>query len=70
VIFASINDVIIKTLIALEPFQSGGARHSSCFEMYGFDVLLDHQLQPWLLEINILPSLSTSSVLDKRVKFR
>ncbi|MFN9906079.1 MAG: hypothetical protein ACK56F_08145 [bacterium] len=45
-------------------------RQSSCFELYGFDVLLDEGLQPWLLEINVLPSLSTSSVLDKRVKFR
>ena len=39
-----------------------------CFEMYGFDVILDSDLRPWLLEVNVLPSLSASSPLDKRIK--
>jgi len=42
----------------------------SCFEIYGFDVLVDQNLVPWLLEVNILPSLSSSSPLDKRIKTR
>lgn len=39
-----------------------------CFELYGFDVILDSDLRPWLLEVNVLPSLSSSSNLDKRIK--
>ena len=39
-----------------------------CFEMYGFDIILDHKLKPWLLEINVLPSLSASSKMDRRIK--
>mgnify|MGYP002631111930 CR=1 FL=1 len=39
-----------------------------CFEIYGFDILLDHKLRPHLLEINISPSLSSSSALDKKIK--
>jgi len=46
----------------------GGAHRGSCFELYGFDVLVDAQLKPWLLEVNICPSLSSGSPLDKRIK--
>lgn len=45
-----------------------GAHPASCFEMYGFDVLVDQELKPWLLEVNICPSLSSGSPLDKRIK--
>jgi hypothetical protein len=30
--------------------------------------LLDHKLKPWLLEVNVCPSLSSSSPLDKTIK--
>jgi len=36
--------------------------------MYGFDILFDKKLRPWVLEVNILPSYSSSSPLDKKVK--
>ena len=38
------------------------------FEVYGFDVILDAELKPMLLEVNVLPSLSSSSELDKKIK--
>jgi hypothetical protein len=40
----------------------------NCFELYGFDVLLDDQLNTWLLEVNLSTSLSTDSPLDLRIK--
>lgn len=41
---------------------------TSCFELFGFDILIDKKLKPWLLEVNVLPSLSSSSPFDKSVK--
>lgn len=41
---------------------------NSCFELYGFDVIIDESLKPWLLEVNVFPSLSSSSPFDKIVK--
>jgi len=41
---------------------------NNCFELYGFDVLIDSFLKPWVLEVNVLPSLSSSSLFDKRIK--
>lgn len=72
-VFSQVKDVIVKTLISVEPHivsnlnKSPGGRNS-CFELYGFDILIDQDLKPWLLEVNVLPSLSSSSPFDKIVK--
>lgn len=36
--------------------------------MYGFDILIDGNCKPWLIEINASPSLSTTTKIDKDLK--
>jgi tubulin polyglutamylase TTLL5 len=41
---------------------------NNCFELFGFDVLVDSDLKPWLLEVNLSPSLATESPIDVTIK--
>ncbi|VDQ15707.1 unnamed protein product [Trichobilharzia regenti] len=41
---------------------------SNLFEILGFDILLDKNLNPWLIEVNRSPSFNSDQELDKRVK--
>jgi tubulin polyglutamylase TTLL6/13 len=39
-----------------------------CFELLGFDVIINEDLQPFILEINYTPSFSTDTPLDLNIK--
>jgi len=79
-IWGNIEEVAVKAMMAVEPALSmnwhkgtvpdprTGASTSTCFEVYGFDIMIDDKLKAWLLEVNVSPSLSSSSPLDKRIK--
>jgi tubulin polyglutamylase TTLL6/13 len=40
-----------------------------CYEILGFDIFLDHKLQPWLIEVNHSPSFTTDTPLDHKIKY-
>ncbi|OMJ71358.1 hypothetical protein SteCoe_30443 [Stentor coeruleus] len=71
-----ICDIIIKTLLTAQPFlatsyksaQSSDYYNGMCFEVLGFDILIDSDLRPWLLEVNFTPSFTTDSPLDLNIK--
>lgn len=39
-----------------------------CFEVLGFDIYIDDQLKPYVLEVNHTPSFATDSALDALIK--
>ena len=41
---------------------------NNCFELFGFDILIDSNFKPWLIEVNLAPSLECSSALDFKIK--
>ncbi|KAL4145972.1 hypothetical protein PRNP1_011845 [Phytophthora ramorum] len=67
-----IRAIVCKTIIAAEahltPLLHQFAGQSSCYELFGFDLMLDAKLRPWLIEVNVSPSLMGGSPLDRRVK--
>ena len=69
----TIKDILVKTIIASEPEVVGKLKgivkdSRKCFELFGFDVLIDNKLKPWILECNISPSLMSPSTLDYKCK--
>ncbi|CAN9498588.1 unnamed protein product [Ophioblennius macclurei] len=72
-IWEKIKDIVIKTIIASEPYVNSNLKThvrsaSSCHELFGFDIMLDENLKPWILEVNISPSLHSNTALDLSVK--
>ncbi|XP_071166350.1 tubulin polyglutamylase ttll6-like isoform X16 [Mytilus edulis] len=74
--WTEIDDVVIKTLISAHSILKHNYRTcfpnhvkgSACFEILGFDILLDRKLRPQVLEVNHSPSFNTDSELDREIK--
>merc|ERR550514_803698 len=73
-----IEDLVVKTLLAVQPSlshvyhscQPDDVGNAMCFEILGFDVMMDEKAKPWLIEVNHAPSFRTDSDLDQQVKYQ
>ena len=74
--WSSIKDIIVKTLISGQPHlkheyrmaQPHNVVNNMCFEVLGFDFMIDDRNKVYLLEINYTPSFSTETPLDHLIK--
>ncbi|GAA54199.1 tubulin polyglutamylase TTLL4 [Clonorchis sinensis] len=72
-LWMQLKDIVFKTLASvINPISilvDQNCRRRACaHELFGFDILLDENLKPWLLEVNVSPSLHTNTKLDNEVK--
>ena len=76
-LWQKIGEVCVKTLIAVQPHlehtystarRGSDDAGSGCFELLGFDIMMDYKLKPFLLEVNHTPSFRCDSPLDEAVK--
>jgi tubulin polyglutamylase TTLL4 len=68
-----VKDLIVKAVIlnadeTINTVREITDKRNNLFELYGFDVLLDINLNSWLLEINLNPSLNCETNLDLKIK--
>lgn len=66
-LFDEINWLIVHSLKAVSVVISND-RH--CFECYGYDIIIDDNLKPWLIEVNASPSLTSTTSSDRIMKYR
>lgn len=74
-LWEEIVDIIIKTVVCCEGPMARLSNQNckndyTSYELFGFDIILDQNFKPWILEVNITPSLKSESHLDTSVKFR
>ena len=68
-----IHEIIIKTVISIQPkllhtynvLQPRSKEHDMCFEILGFDIFIDEEAKPWLIEVNHMPSFNQDTKVDK-----
>ncbi|XP_017784470.1 PREDICTED: probable tubulin polyglutamylase TTLL1 [Nicrophorus vespilloides] len=66
-LFDQISWLIIHSLKAVQPVIASD-RH--CFECYGYDIIIDNKLKPWLIEVNASPSLTSTTANDRILKYK
>lgn len=64
--FHEMQNVIIRSLLAV---QKVIINDGNCVELYGYDLMMDTTLKPYLIEVNASPSVSADTEGDYKLKF-
>ena len=64
-LWKEISKVCLQTLKSVDALI---INQPNSFEIFGFDVIIDSKLKPWLIEVNACPSMARDSLLDMDVK--
>jgi tubulin polyglutamylase TTLL9 len=64
-LFWDMQMIILRALLAVQQVMIND-RH--CFELYGYDIMIDQDLRPWLIEVNASPSLTANTREDYQMK--
>lgn len=64
-LFWEIQLIILRALLAVQQVM---INDKHCFELYGYDIIIDQELKPWLLEVNASPSLTANTAEDYALK--
>ncbi|CAK1547221.1 unnamed protein product [Leptosia nina] len=65
-LFEEMQWLIVHSLKAVAPVMVND-RH--CFECYGYDIIIDDNLKPWLIEVNASPSMTGTTTNDRILKY-
>lgn len=76
-IWDNIHEIIIKTIQLTVPvmrvtyntiFKNNDTGKGHCFQLIGFDIMIDENLKPWQIEVNRNPALHCDTEIDQLVK--
>ena len=65
-LWLDIEQIIVSSLKAV---QHTIINDKHCYECYGYDIIIDDTLKPWLVEVNASPSLTADTPQDYELKF-
>ncbi|KAK9862894.1 hypothetical protein WJX84_007411 [Apatococcus fuscideae] len=76
-LWEQIEGIIVKCILSIQPLlghnQQAGTRPSHrdgscCFELLGYDIMVDRNYKAWLVEVNHSPSFTIDTPLDASIK--
>lgn len=70
VIQDQIDSIVVKSVMSVQTQNVSGTRmyKTNCYELFGFDILVDCKMKAWLMECNISPALKGSCDMDYKLK--